>query len=392
MRRRLDSAPAWLAVSTALAACGTGPPPGQATRDSAGIILAESTQPVHRDRPLFRIDPTPTIDLGGEGDPRREFARIAVQRLSDGRLVIVDGPSRELRWFHPDGRWIRTVGRQGGGPGEFRQLELVRGFVDTVAIFDLALRRLSLFDTAARYLGGTPLPSDGALSPVPIAGLSGGRLLLRGYPEALPGVEGFTRFPVTLLVASITGDAVRQVGTFPDHETVVTQGPDGYATSRVLFARMAAFAAAGTSILVATNDSFGFDVYAPDGRLERRVRRPFEPRIVREADVEAFIEWAAARVPEGQTVRRARLRDYYRMAPRPERMPPLDRLLVAADGLVWVRRYHPEFATDQPGHWSVFDSRGRWLTEVETPAGLDVESIDGRSVLGTWADELGLVH
>ena len=41
-------------------------------------------------------------------------------RLSDGSVAVLDRVSAEIRIFDPDGRHVRSMGRRGEGPGEFR--------------------------------------------------------------------------------------------------------------------------------------------------------------------------------------------------------------------------------------------------------------------------------
>ena len=40
-------------------------------------------------------------------------------RLSDGRIVIANRMTHEIRYFDSTGTWIRSSGRKGQGPGEF---------------------------------------------------------------------------------------------------------------------------------------------------------------------------------------------------------------------------------------------------------------------------------
>jgi hypothetical protein len=48
------------------------------------------------------------------------FGQIAALAVDDsGRIFVLDNQARELRVFGPAGEHLRTIGRQGGGPGEF---------------------------------------------------------------------------------------------------------------------------------------------------------------------------------------------------------------------------------------------------------------------------------
>jgi hypothetical protein len=60
---------------------------------------------------------------------------VGAVRLSDGRIVVADGLSREARYFDVGGEALQTVGGQGEGPGELRflySIDLIPG--DTVVL------------------------------------------------------------------------------------------------------------------------------------------------------------------------------------------------------------------------------------------------------------------
>ena len=54
--------------------------------------------------------------------------------------------------FTTEGRFVRIIGRQGGGPGEFRQLFTMDVRDGLIACFDQARRRITLFDSSGAFL------------------------------------------------------------------------------------------------------------------------------------------------------------------------------------------------------------------------------------------------
>ena len=72
-------------------------------------------------------------------------------RRGDGSILIANGATAELRFYDGDGRFIGAAGREGGGPGEFTNgfsMNLVRWPGDSVGVWDLQARRLTIFDPA----------------------------------------------------------------------------------------------------------------------------------------------------------------------------------------------------------------------------------------------------
>ena len=97
--------------------------------------------------PLFRIG-----DLSGQ--PEYELYRVSgAVRLSDGRLVIGNSGTSELRWYSETSEFIRSSGGAGEGPGEFSLLSAVFPVGgDSIAVGDPRLRRLSIFDPQGEFV------------------------------------------------------------------------------------------------------------------------------------------------------------------------------------------------------------------------------------------------
>jgi 6-bladed beta-propeller len=109
-----------------------------------GEAPVESTEPRRPDLPQWRFADVPSLVIGVvEGDDAYQFFRASsAVRLSDQTIVVANNGTAQIRFFDPGGRFIRQVGRWGGGPGEFRWLQSVQATDgDTVVAFDGRLRR-----------------------------------------------------------------------------------------------------------------------------------------------------------------------------------------------------------------------------------------------------------
>ena len=93
-----------------------------------------------------------------------------------GRIWALEAKEQAFKIFDREGRFIRTVGRQGGGPGEFRQVAGVAQTRDRhLLVVDFMGGRISLFDTAGVFLRGFPMSAGFAIIPWP------GRIDTAGY-------------------------------------------------------------------------------------------------------------------------------------------------------------------------------------------------------------------
>jgi len=70
----------------------------------------------------------------------------------DGRLFVADGSDRNVKVYAPDGQRLMTIGRAGRGPGEFSQLSDAQTYHDSVIAYDFTLARLSIFNSAGRFV------------------------------------------------------------------------------------------------------------------------------------------------------------------------------------------------------------------------------------------------
>ena len=82
-----------------------------------------------------------------DGDRARIFGQIEdVDVDSDGNIVVLDRRSYAVSWFAADGRFLGVVGREGGGPEEFRGPEgMAIGPNNDVYVLDAPERRVLVF-------------------------------------------------------------------------------------------------------------------------------------------------------------------------------------------------------------------------------------------------------
>lgn len=162
-----------------LLACDSGSPPelATATTDSAGITIVHS-QPANSDA-TCTISAEPAVVIGDdESDENQWFARVGdAARMSDGSIVAVDRGTNQIRVYDPDGRHLRTMGRQGEGPGEFEngpfQMWIAAG--DTIWAGDYFPWRYNLFSADGEFVRGMNL------DPQFINSSMGGGVLANGY-------------------------------------------------------------------------------------------------------------------------------------------------------------------------------------------------------------------
>lgn len=155
-----------LCAAIGAAACSSDAPASDQYSDQSGAcsIDAEGVWTYNDPRPasdLPRIGVTHVLTVGGLDDDTGEPMR-SVQAgllLESGRFAVLSGWT-ELLIYGPEGRQISVVGRDGEGPGEFRQATRMGLRADgTIWVWDVLLHRLSELSADGELLESRTLHS-----------------------------------------------------------------------------------------------------------------------------------------------------------------------------------------------------------------------------------------
>ncbi len=100
------------------------------------------------------------MELGGDFVSEDEmFVRIVgLDVTHDGRLLVLDAGTQNLRVYDLQGALLATIGREGEGPGEFRAPGSMQLIGDTVVVWDWRLKRLSYFLLDGSFLETRVVP------------------------------------------------------------------------------------------------------------------------------------------------------------------------------------------------------------------------------------------
>jgi hypothetical protein len=378
-----------------LVACGGGDASGGAAtvRDSAGIQVVENRGGRWEEDGGWRLSDEPTLQIGvAEGDSLYQMDRVrTVLRLGDGRIVVANAGSHELRWYDAKGRHVASAGRQGGGPGEFQGLTALRRLPgDSILAYDMMAFRLSWFDPGGRFVRSIPLQPVGQVPPRFVDRFADGSLLLSSSVRTLGNSteSGTRRDTVLWLRAGADGVPMDSLPVTPAGESsfqfVTANGQiQSMNILSLPFMRNVHTAASGDRYWQGITDAYELVLRRADGTPERIVRRAMEPVPVRGAYVDSLrrVQVAENGPEAGKSLDRVQV---------PERLPAFERLLVDDGGGLWVQRTPWPGAV--PAEWDVFDDEGKMLGTVTMPAGFRATHIGEEFVLGVWTDDDGVEY
>ncbi len=360
-------------------------------RDSAGVTIVENERPAAGTRLGWRIGPEPTLSIGAvEGDPAYELFRVAdATRLPDGRIVVANAGSAELRMFDETGAHLGTWGGEGEGPGEFGRggpSGVGRWPGDSILASDTYARRFSVFDANGEHGRTTALPDPFFRL---IGVLPGGKLFVGTVSSFRPPdgefPDGVARIELAYGLAEADGRSPSTLGTHPGAEWAANA--EEMSVRPHPFSRSPIYAVWGELVVIGANDRYEIRAYATDGGLRRLVRRDHDARRPTRADLDAYFARRYENLSgEERSARMAEVADMTLT----EAFPAFNTIRVDELAHLWVEEYR------QPGEtgrtWTVFDPAGRVLGFMETPPGLRVFEIGPDYILGAAYDEFRIEY
>lgn len=385
--RQPVTAVVWSATAVILStACG-GPASGRSgdwvvERDTIGDTTVVRT--LHGS--VWGAPMTLDIDLSIgtlEGDSLLMFGFIQQMAVdAGGGIYAFDGQVPVLRYFDARGQYVRTLGREGSGPGEYHDVALglaVRSD-GRLVMRDPRNGRLNVYEP-----DGTP--SDHW--PVASGLFTSNAMVLDDRDHIflkilLSQPERNKPWRISLLHYDAAGELV---DTIPP-PAIAGEPTDAGGT--FLPSKIWAYSPQG-GVLVGMNDQYAFEVRHPDGgvvRVERAVEQvSLDP--AERSEHEARSEWM--RRNQGQFLTSD-------VPPIPATKPFYRALYPGDLGRIWVHRYvqavkteaaeEPDASRPPPLTWreptvfDVFESDGTYLGEVRVPARTSISVFRGDTIWG----------
>lgn len=362
--------------------------------DSGGVPVVINGRPDPDNDPAWTVASDPAVEIGVlEGRPEYQLVQVSgAAVMTDGAIVLADRGAHELRFYDADGRHLRSVGREGDGPGEFRSVELIGLFGgDSILTFDQYQRRTSVFGPAGAFARSFTAGGEAELAfPYPVGVFADGSLLVRegGVYRAGEASTGVDRAPVRLFLAGPDGRIADSLGVFPGSEAFVFTEGRSLSVSTLMFGRDLVEAVSGRRLALGNNDGYSVRVLRSDGSDVHVVRRRQEPVPVRDADVEAFMADELSDIDQGDENRRRMALLRFEQMPRHETFPAYASIELDAEGHLWVEQYRGPREAETV--WHVFDQDGVFAARVRLPSRLRVLEIGDDWVLGVTRDDLGV--
>ena len=307
-----------------------------------------------------------------------------LDRMDDGRLVVVNRGSRELLVFGRNGDFLQSIGRRGEGPGEFMdpiEIDFFAG--DSIVVWDWGLGRLALFGPGGVHERNIvlrpPVPN-----PTGHIGLLGREGIVLGSQDWRPTGAELTPQFLDILLYDWDGRRLDNLATLPYGEMgwVDRESRSG---GRPLFQARGVFSIQGELLYTSDGSSPEVRIHRGD-RLESIIRwQPGDLTVQRE-HVEiyraAYLKDLDDRAGDWAPILRRRLDAF----PPEDTFPAVTEIRIDAQGRIWVRTFERPGSTATA--WLGFADTGAFICSLSVPNDLTVFHFDSSAVVAVHRDEM----
>lgn len=270
------------------------------------------------------------LSLGGEDQEGNVILYEPGYMIVDDaeNMYIVDRQDTNIKVFDPEGKFIRSIGKKGEGPGEFQFVGHMNFTPDgRLLAMDLQARRTSLFDKTGAFSSSHPwlkFFSQRILVLVTKTSYFVQERVIEDPSDPLSNLE--------LIIDEIdfNGNQLQSISGFklPEIKRASVGGIYRSRSSPQSPRSIFAGDAENQRFYHCLNDRYQIDVYNSNGKIFRKIDRPYEPLPFTDQDKEQFLA-RYKDMPEDQ-------RKFLTSIDFPSQKNVAVRLLTEDEGNLWV--------------------------------------------------------
>lgn len=304
-------------------------------------------------------------------------------RLATGEIVIGDAGNRRVLYFDANGEFVRSVGRVGDGPGEFRQPRWFGKCANgNLAYHDGAHARLTFISSSGQVLGSEPLPVGANFDQLLWCSGEHRLFVFLNQPRDPLQLGEYLEVQTTLIQANGARiDTLAKPGAQEYYigKTVraLTTVPLGNSTKAIANSKL---------LYICTSKDGACELRDTEGKLVRTFALNLPRRKVAPADwTSALSEHYQAEPARSVRTKGAQLLKEIR--PR-ETFPSFDQLRIDVAGNLWVRTF--DNFSSPISTWMILSQTGRPIAFVALRRSFQILEIGADFILGFVRDADGV--
>jgi hypothetical protein len=317
------------------------------TVDDVNIIQNKKTPAAPKGTPTKIVAELDRI-IGESDDLEKSFSQLGGFVVDDeGIIYALDFKEQKIKVFDAEGQFIRSFGEKGQGPGELQMpsdLHLAPG--DELAVNDALARKMVYFTKQGRYKREVSYATRLALVSLlmdPFGDFVGREMKLEGQ-------EMF--FEIVKLDSSMKSLFSLDKMGFP-----IPLPGSGTKINLMDMISIYQFDSSG-NLYYGRNRNYEINVYTPEGKLVKSIRKDFQPQKITEEDKKEILN----RLDNVPNMGPVNLRDMFEF---PKTFPPFQLFTIDENGRIIVRTWEKGNEKDEFIH-DVFDPEGRFIAQFPT--------------------------
>ncbi len=319
-------------------------------RVAAGVrVLTHDRNAFSRATRLELVGAPVAVAGGVNVDPAFDLTGVdRVALLSDGRLLTLVPRNSKMLQFAPDGKPEQALGRQGGGPGEFRSLEgLFRTRGDTLFIADRGNSRANWVVATKGVIRQQPMPRfETAGHPEVIGILANGDFVLTTTRIPEDGVPDKVTRSVTSIYSATALTTPRLLAELASVEFVLQnatfRGRSSSSPAALRFSRRPFVQISDSTVITGVGDGYAFAYRNSIGTVLTRVAVETSARAVTQAMRHAELKIALLKFNSPGSERMVDPKESERLVretPFADSLPPYSNFFMSPNKTLWIVDY-----------------------------------------------------
>ncbi len=338
--------------------------------------------------PEWIVSDQPTALIGvAEGDDNYMFSRIASIAVGDnGEVFVGDSREKRVHVYTPTGKFIRSIGRAGRGPGELEGISSISTAGDQLHILDPRLGRAVTYDTLGQHKETIQLaPAHGQGLPFPALSFADGVVSLTSISPRDFQDQGKIIADTLIVSLHKTGeDIASELSRIASYPRIGIEHSGSVRFPYLPFSVSPTLDSKGDILVMGSGLDPQLELVFSDGSKEI-VPLPINRSQPSPEQIRQFREDRLAGL-EGS--RRERTLKYLELAPMPDYLPAYDKSKIDTEGFIWLNVY--EYSNLQQNRWVIISTDGQQVATVKLPDSFEPHFIGKNRITGVWRDSTGI--
>jgi WD40 repeat protein len=319
---------------------------------ATNILNAQSLLPLYN-KGIIQVEKDWEIggDVADENYIFTHITRISID--SEGKLFVLDTRENCIKIFDSNGKYLKTYGREGGGPGELLQpLQMAVDPEDNIVIYELGNRRFSVYNNIGTHLytlSFQKIVHNFSIGP-------NGKYYIEIHENDWSGQKDGSLYKISQFTPDLKREIVIDSARILDNK-YFKSGNLGGNIPMAFHSKIVWSVSPSGKVVVARSEDYSIKIFSSNLELVKEIHHKDERIKVTKQEKENVLN---------NVKPRGRVPDYIlKQIEFPVYKPYFSNLNIDHEGYILVQTYKKE---DQNMIFDVFTKEGKFVNKVSVPA------------------------